>query len=158
MYEVKALRILLNGALVAGLLGAAPAPAASAQGKSGTGAMSQRQRQQAEIAQRYRAALEAWKKYVGDPRRQFSSNTADYTRNPAYDQIVSLGKAALPFLMADLERGEFMLNDAAHRITGIDVTKIYPGEKMLSEQDLSKFWVRWWSETGKKTFSSKAQL
>jgi hypothetical protein len=55
----------------------------------------------------------------------------------------------LPLLIRDLERGEFLLNDAVHQITGIDVVKPYPDEKAVSEQDISKLWVRWWREKGK---------
>ena len=46
----------------------------------------------------------------------------------ANSRIVALGKPALPLLIRDLERGEFLLNDAVHRITGIDVVKVVHGQ------------------------------
>jgi hypothetical protein len=106
-----------------------------------------------DIASAYREAYQAWKQYIAKPEIQSSSRTSDYTNNSAYERIVALDKAALPFLMADLEKGDFLLNKAVARITGIDVRKLYPDEKVVGEQDVSKLWLRWWRERGKAEYA-----
>jgi hypothetical protein len=103
---------------------------------------------QKNIEREYEKAVAAWKEYIRDPKILESSNTSDYTKNEPYERIVALGKPALQFLMRDLERGEFLLNQAARQITGVDVVKVYPREKVTGEQDISKLWVRWWREKG----------
>ncbi|HME00026.1 MAG TPA: hypothetical protein VKM93_22185 [Terriglobia bacterium] len=110
--------------------------------------------QQSELAKKYREAHARWEKYIQRPEIQVSSRTSDYTNNPPYDDIVALGKGALPFLMADIAKGEFFLNDAARRITGIDVVKLFPGEPVIGEQDVSKLWLRWWKEKGQEFMRS----
>ncbi|MBM3240489.1 hypothetical protein FJZ31_29755 [Candidatus Poribacteria bacterium] len=111
--------------------------------------------QQDELAKKYREAYDSWKRFVQSPEIQESSRTEDYTDNQAYENIVALGKRALPFLIADIEKGEFFLNNAVKRITNIDVIKLYPDEKVTGEQDISKLWVRWWREKGKSIYSTR---
>jgi hypothetical protein len=110
------------------------------------GEYSMAEEQRRNLPQEYQKAIEAWRSYTQRPEIQESSQTSAYTNNEAYAHIVSLGPDVLPFLIADLERGEFLLNDAVRRITGLDVRKLYPQQKVVGEQDISKLWVRWWRE------------
>lgn len=105
------------------------------------------------LAEQYREALEAWKKYIQKPEISLSSSPSAYTDNEPYNRLVALGPPALPFLVGSLEEGEFFLNEAMRRITGIDVRSLYPKEKVEGEQDLSKLWVRWWNEKGRAAHS-----
>lgn len=116
--------------------------------------MKQDQSQQDKFAKKYREAYGSWKRFIQRPEIRRSSRTEDYTNNQAYQNIVALGKRALPFLIADIEKGEFFLNDAMKRITKIDVTKVYPKEKIVGEQDVSKLWVKWWREKGRVIYST----
>ena len=108
----------------------------------------ERSKQQEKVLKEYEQAFDSWKTYIQRPEIQASSRTSDYIDNPPYRQIVALGKPALPFIMADIAKGEFFLNDAAKQITGIDVVKLYPHEQVLGEQDVSRLWLRWWKKNG----------
>lgn len=102
------------------------------------------------MEERYWAARNAWKEYLRqNPNIQESSNTSDYISNEPYEAIVALGPEAVPFIIQDLEKGDFFLNSAIKRITGMDARKVYPNENIIGEQDVSKLWIRWWHEKGK---------
>ena len=105
-----------------------------------------------EIASKYRKAFDDWQQYIKQPKVQVSSRTSAYTDNEPYAAIVALGRPALPLIIADIERGQFFLNEAAGRISGVDVRKLYPDEKVVGEQDVSRLWVRWWNEKGRAEY------
>lgn len=72
---------------------------------------------------------------------QLSSLTSDYTRFAEYDEIIALGKDALPAVLDRLEAGDFLLNRAALEIAGLRRQDIVPEPGGLySEQDLS-LWI-----------------
>ena len=85
-----------------------------------------------------------WKGYIQKPEIMVSSNTSDYINCDAYEKIVDLGKPALPYIMEKLAKGDFFLNEAAHRITKIDI--IPKGQPLASEQEEARFWLEWWEK------------
>jgi len=100
----------------------------------------------------------AWKRHCSQFHISIQSNTDSRTKTPEYDALIAMGKPALPLLMEKLEAGEFFLNKAVQKITGIDVvdrirgtTRLEwgPGSPppfMASEQGVSKLWLDWWKE------------
>jgi len=72
-----------------------------------------------------------------------SSNSKDRWKGPAGGQIIEMGKRALPFVMDEIEKGDFFFNIAADRITGVRIGTNGP---LMSEQERSKAWLSWWEK------------
>jgi len=73
----------------------------------------------------------------------FSSRTTDYWKGPAGQNIIGMGKRALPFVMEEISRGDFLFNVPAQKITNISAPS---GIERESEQKLSLDWIEWWKE------------
>lgn len=84
---------------------------------------------------------EDWLRFLDSPELRHSSRPADYTRHPSYEGIVQLGAAALPLIVEKLPEGQFFLNAAMARITGIDLRRQLP--LAASEQEVARRWVGW---------------
>jgi len=69
----------------------------------------------------------------------YSSNTHDYWQGEAGEKIIAMGKKALPFIMEELEQGNFFFNVPAEIITGKTL-------EAPSAQETSKKWLEWWEE------------
>lgn len=74
---------------------------------------------------------------------RYSSRTKDYWQDPAGQQIIALGKKVLPFIMLEIERGDFFFNVAAREITGIAMQK---ENEFASEQEYAIRWAAWWKK------------
>ena len=74
-------------------------------------------------------------------RQQFSkySDTRAYWKGPVGKEIISMGKAAIPFLIKELQDGDFFFNIPLEIITGISING-------SSEQDKVKGWLDWWQK------------
>ena len=72
----------------------------------------------------------------------FSSNSYDYWEGSAAKSIIAMGKKALPFIMKEIENGNFLFIVAAERITQIKMRN----QTIQSEQENSKYWLKWWQE------------
>lgn len=80
------------------------------------------------------------------PHVQLSSRTKDHNDCEAFRQIVARGEEYLPFIIKEIEDGDFFLNQAMREITGLNVIDIYPEESVVGAQDVSRLWIRWWRE------------
>ena len=72
----------------------------------------------------------------------YLSDTKAYWQWSAGQAIIAMGKEALPFVMEEVQKGNFFFNVPAARITGISMRK--EEEIMVSEQDIARRWVKWW--------------
>jgi hypothetical protein len=93
----------------------------------------------AEMEQRVVPLLKRWR----DETAYFSSSTQS-TGHPACQELISLGRAALPFLLRDLEHsGDGHLSKAL--ITGAHPV---PAEDRGDVQKVAETWLRWARENG----------
>jgi len=72
---------------------------------------------------------------------RYLSNTNAYWQGQAGQQIISMGKAALPFIMLEIEYGNFFFNVPARKITGLSMRR---ENEFASEQEYAKRWANWW--------------
>ncbi len=84
------------------------------------------------------------REYRQAPEVKFSSSTSDHNDCEAFREIVARGDEFLPRIVAEIEKGDFFLNQAMKEITGLNVLEIYPDEAIAGEQGISRLWVRWW--------------
>jgi hypothetical protein len=105
------------------------------------------------LKEEFDAKFASWKGHCNRPEISIHSNLNYYIKTPEYDALVAMGKPALPFLMEKLEAGEFILNDAVKKITGINIVvresvplKWGPDVPPFSALDVSKLWLEWWKE------------
>ena len=66
---------------------------------------------------------------------------------PAYQKIIAMGEAAIPLLLAELEREPDHWFIALHAITGVDPV---PKESCGRLKDMTTAWLRWGKEHGFK--------
>jgi hypothetical protein len=98
-----------------------------------------------ELKERFDALFAEWEKVILDPKVRLSSRPQDYLNNKPYREIVKLGEDVLPFIMAKLEQGIFLLNQAVVDIAGIKMEQIIGKEQqLLSEQKKSDLILKWW--------------
>jgi len=71
----------------------------------------------------------------------FSSSITEIAMHPAYQQIIGLGKDALPFIMNELAKEPNLWFWALKSITGIDPV---PKEKMGDIDAMAYEWIKWW--------------
>ena len=69
----------------------------------------------------------------------------DYWKGPAAHELIGMGKRALPFVLEEIEAGNFYFNVAASRTTGLDLSS--ENEK-YDERKHSKRWLEWWAING----------
>ena len=81
------------------------------------------------IKKKFDALYAKWQKVIRDPKIQMSSRPKDYTDNEPYREIVKLGKDALPLVVEKMEKGVFLMNQAALEISGLDLDKLVAKEK-----------------------------
>ena len=85
--------------------------------------------------------LERWREETA-----LLSSSTRITGHPAYQKLISLGRAALPFLLRDLERTEDgHLSLALSEITGASPV---PAEDRGRIRKVAAAWLRWARETG----------
>jgi hypothetical protein len=71
----------------------------------------------------------------------FSSSITEIAMHPAYQQIIGLGKDALPFIMNELATEPNIWFWALKAITGVDPV---PHEKMGDIDAMAYEWIKWW--------------
>lgn len=103
-----------------------------------------------ELEAKFNALAERWVQETG-----FHSNDYFIVNHPAYQQIVELGEAALPFVLRELEKGQMAVHwpHVLSAITGADPTPppkklSAPGWVALDIKAIHKAWLDWGREQG----------
>src|SRR5436305_9791049 len=93
------------------------------------------------IEQRVIRLLGTWREQTA-----YLSSTTQMTGHPAYQELVTLGPAALPFLFRDLEQtGDGHLSKALTAIAGAHPV---PAEDRGNVRKAADAWLRWARENG----------
>ena len=76
----------------------------------------------------------------------YQSSSTQISGHPAYQELIALGTAALPFLFRDLEQtGDGHLSKALTAITGAHPV---PAEDRGKIRNVAEAWLRWARENG----------
>ena len=76
----------------------------------------------------------------------YLSSSTQITAHPAYQELIALGPAALPFLFVDLERtGDGHLSKALTAITGAQPV---PDDQRGQVRNIAETWLRWAKDNG----------
>ena len=94
----------------------------------------------ATVENRFRMLADWWKK---DTR--YVSSLHEMVLHPAYQQIIGMGRDALPFLFEELEREPDHWFWALNAITGEDPV---PSEDRGDLKAMTKHWLRWAAKRG----------
>lgn len=98
---------------------------------------------------------EDWRSRMASNRHVSSLDAL--TDDPGFDAIVNEGRCALPFVFEKIGSGDFFMNEAALRITGVDIWAQVRAEwarpfgaqnPPKGAQDTSVLWSEWWSGHG----------
>jgi hypothetical protein len=93
------------------------------------------------VEQRVRRLLSTWREQTG-----FLSSTTAIIANPAYQELIALGEAALPFLFRDLEQTlDGHLSGALVAITGAQPVPPEEGGKI---RKVAERWLDWARQHG----------
>jgi hypothetical protein len=85
--------------------------------------------------------LTIWRDQTG-----YTSSSTQITGHPAYQELIALGPAALPFLFRDLEQtGDGHLSKALSVLTGAHPV---PAEDRGKIRAVAEAWLRWARENG----------
>ncbi len=89
-----------------------------------------------DIEQRVIHLLRRWREETA-----YISSSSQITGHPAYQELIALGAAALPYLFRDLEQtGDGHLSKALVAITG---THPIPAEDRGQIRKVAEAWLRW---------------
>ncbi len=91
------------------------------------------------------------------PAVMISSITSDHNDCEAFREIVRRGDESLPQIIKKIEEGDFFLNEAMQKITGIRIHEIYPDEPVVGEQSESRLWIRWWNSRDQPSETEKSR-
>jgi hypothetical protein len=109
-------------------------------------------------AERFEELFRRWMSVSRTDARSLISSDQAYTENPEFEAIVSMGEAAVPYIIAKLEAdadAHFLIH-ALERITSKRFTRdeIEAAEprygKPLGNQGYARMWIDWWKQAGKK--------
>lgn len=89
---------------------------------------------------RFQALAQQWKKDT-----VHYSNVSKKALHTAYQEIIGMGKAAIPLLLAELKREPDDWFWALHAITG---AKPVPDESRGKLQEMADAWLRWGHDQG----------
>lgn len=93
------------------------------------------------IEQRAGRLLRTWREQTA-----YLSSSTRITGHPAYQELMALGPAALPFLFRDLEQsGDGHLSKALTTLTGAHPV---PAEDRGNVRKVAEAWLRWARENG----------
>jgi hypothetical protein len=92
------------------------------------------------IEQRFSALKSKWKSET-----ILSSSSSDMLSNPAYLEIISMGKDVLPFIFKDLQKSPDHWFMALKIITGVDPV---PENEKGRIQEMSCRWIKWGLDNG----------
>jgi hypothetical protein len=108
----------------------------------------------AQTRQQFDGLYKKWEDVQASPARRFRSDDS-YATGPEYEALVAMGKRAVPLLMEKIAAGEFRMNDAVEKITGVDILADVrarpdkswgPGKPPFGAQSTSKLWIDWWAK------------
>lgn len=114
----------------------------------------------ADVEKKFRALMLQWHDYMKQPPIVFCSNPETLISCEPYHDIVQLGKSALPFIVADMKKGQFLLWYAVRDITGVNLVPEgkYLNGNLLSEQDIAQMYLHWWETEGVYKFTNDENL
>ena len=75
----------------------------------------------------------------------YVSSSSDLVAHPAFQEIVGMGRAAIPFVLRELENRTGHWHRALRRITGVDPV---PLVDRGSIDQAAEAWLRWGKEQG----------
>jgi hypothetical protein len=88
------------------------------------------------VEQRVVRLLQSWREQTA-----YLSSSTQITGHPAYQELIALGSAALPFLFRDLEQtGDGHLSKALTALTGAQPV---PAEDRGNIRKIAEAWLRW---------------
>lgn len=93
-----------------------------------------------EVAERFAELTERWRRETGH-----LSSTTEIVMHPAYQQIIGLGRLALPLILRELARGPGHWDWALSAITGEDPVKTEDAGNM---EVIREKWLRLADERG----------
>ncbi|MFV8753330.1 hypothetical protein ACNOYE_22505 [Nannocystaceae bacterium ST9] len=101
----------------------------------------------------FEAHYATWQTFLATPRIRRSSSLRPIVEHPDYLAMIAMGDHALALVMEKLAAGDFLMNDAAKQITGVDVwagatleLDWSAGAPIYSAQDTTQRWLDWWTE------------
>lgn len=97
-------------------------------------------RQVETLVERFSRLVDDWKEDTA-----FTSSVTAMSTHPAYQQIIGMGKPAVPFLLAELERELGHWFWALHAITGVDPV---PPQDAGDVTKMAAAWVKWGRQQG----------
>ena len=97
-------------------------------------------RQRPSVAERFRDLVRTWKLDVGP-----LSSVTEMAMHPAYQQMIGLGREAVPLLLRELEREPDHWFWALKAITGVD--PVEPTQRGRVKE-MAEAWLRWGREQG----------
>lgn len=92
------------------------------------------------LAERFHDLVSRWKRERGP-----HSASARLASHPAYQEIIGLGRPAVPLLLAELERCPDHWFRALHELTGADPV---PEASRGRIREMAAAWLRWGRENG----------
>jgi hypothetical protein len=92
------------------------------------------------IEQRFRRLEAVW-----EAETLFLSDAQRIIEHPAFQEILGLGREAVPLMLRDLEKGPRHWVWALSRITGVNPV---PAEDAGKIRKMSEAWLRWGRENG----------
>jgi len=90
---------------------------------------------EADLERRFRELAQEWREAT-----EFTSSTTDMVMHPAYQQIIGIGRAALPLIFAELRRAPDHWFWALKAITGED--PVAPADRG-KVQRMTDAWLAW---------------
>jgi hypothetical protein len=97
-------------------------------------------RQTVPLAERFRQLAKRWLK-----ESAHASSTTAIAMNPAYQQIIALGRDALPLILAELEREPRQWFWALRVISGVDPV---PPNQRGQVREMQRTWLQWGRDEG----------
>jgi hypothetical protein len=94
----------------------------------------------ADSSVQFEALVREWKNFESP-----SSSVAKLAMHPAYQRIIGMGEAAVPLLLAELEREPDHWFWALHAITGADPV---PEQSRGNLKRMSEAWLEWGKQQG----------
>ncbi|RNJ78526.1 MAG: hypothetical protein D9C04_07135 [Nitrosopumilus sp. B06] len=99
----------------------------------------------------FEKVFEQWIKESKTDSLLLESNSENFHRLESYQRIIALGRESLPYIVEKLQAGHFMLNNAMHVITDVNIVRLRKiTDTTFSEQKISKLWIEWWSDNKNK--------
>jgi hypothetical protein len=92
------------------------------------------------VEQRFRRLAAIW-----EAETRYLSDAHLIIEHPAFQEIIGLGEAVIPFLLAELEKGPRLWVWALSRITGANPVPPADGGNI---RKMSEAWLRWGREQG----------